>query len=475
MQSIMSRILGLTLIAAVSVIAFSSPVWAQYENRGDINLNGIPFELEDAALFADYFMVGMSVFTIDPEAQIAATDVNMDGYVLTIADMVYMVRVIWGEGDPPTPPADTISLSLNQYEFESSLRLGVNLGADQGDRMFLQYNTEGTSSIDVVVYPGYDEISVQYEFTGNNLMLLVSGLHSIQASTPRIKFMKIDYTGEAPVLETIGGTGFNGEALKFSVRSDWFQRSDINMNMVAWEIGDAVMLINALIYGEELLIYDLEVQLAASDANLDGIPLTVEDMEFLIAVITGRIDPDDPLGPTFQEHLIVSQSDESIHITSTAEDEVGAIHLDYLAPNLTDYQVTLSEDLAAMDVSYEMIEDTLRILIFNVGNEFIAGSATDVATISFTGEQPSLLSASSAGFEAEKVNLSIIERGDVNGDGAVNVGDVVTIIGIVFIWDLPEEWQLVAMDLNCDGVLNIGEAVYLINYIFKAGPPPMCE
>ena len=27
-------------------------------------------------------------------------------------------------------------------------------------------------------------------------------------------------------------------------------------------------------------------------------------------------------------------------------------------------------------------------------------------------------------------------------------------------------------DVNCDGAVNVGDAVYLINYIFKNGPPP---
>ena len=74
-------------------------------NRGDLNLNGIPFEIADWALFANYFVYGLSVFTIDPELQIAASDCNGDGLVLTVADLVFLGRVLVGdEPPPPSPP-----------------------------------------------------------------------------------------------------------------------------------------------------------------------------------------------------------------------------------------------------------------------------------------------------------------------------------------------------------------------------------
>lgn len=68
---------------------------------GDINLNGIYNEVADAVLFSNYFIYGDAVW--DPpyrEGQIAATDVNMDGVTLTIADLVYLIRIITGDETP---------------------------------------------------------------------------------------------------------------------------------------------------------------------------------------------------------------------------------------------------------------------------------------------------------------------------------------------------------------------------------------
>ncbi len=65
--------------------------------RGDVDLNVISYETADAVLFARYFVEGVGVFTIHPEAQICATDVNADGRTLMLADLIYLIRVIQGD------------------------------------------------------------------------------------------------------------------------------------------------------------------------------------------------------------------------------------------------------------------------------------------------------------------------------------------------------------------------------------------
>ncbi len=71
------------------------------DDRGDINMNGIVNEVADAVLFTNYFVYGMSVFTVgNPAGQVAATDVNADGITLSVADLVYLVRVIIGDAQP---------------------------------------------------------------------------------------------------------------------------------------------------------------------------------------------------------------------------------------------------------------------------------------------------------------------------------------------------------------------------------------
>jgi len=71
-----------------------------FDKRGDINLNGISNEIADAVLFSNYFIYGLSVFKINIDGQVAASDVNADGMTLTVGDLVYLIRIIIGDADP---------------------------------------------------------------------------------------------------------------------------------------------------------------------------------------------------------------------------------------------------------------------------------------------------------------------------------------------------------------------------------------
>jgi hypothetical protein len=70
------------------------------DDRGDINLNGVKNEIADAVMFTNYFIYGLDVFHINRLAQIAATDINADGLTLSVADLVYLVRIIVGDALP---------------------------------------------------------------------------------------------------------------------------------------------------------------------------------------------------------------------------------------------------------------------------------------------------------------------------------------------------------------------------------------
>ena len=67
-------------------------------------------------------------------------------------------------------------------------------------------------------------------------------------------------------------------------------------------------------------------------------------------------------------------------------------------------------------------------------------------------------------------------RGDVNvpnGDGVVDIGDVVYLINYLFKHG-PVPVPFIEGDTNCDGNIDVGDVVILINYLFKNGPVPKC-
>lgn len=97
---------GLDIVCADSIDA-----------RGDINLNGLAYELSDCVMFSNYFIYGLNAFQGHVQGSTEASDVNGDGVPLTLLDYVSLERVIIGQ-PLPDPPPDThmIMISVNPGE-----------------------------------------------------------------------------------------------------------------------------------------------------------------------------------------------------------------------------------------------------------------------------------------------------------------------------------------------------------------------
>jgi hypothetical protein len=84
------------------------------DDRGDINLNGLAFEIGDVVLYTNFFIYGSSVWNpVWKENQILASDCNCDGIVLTIADLIKAIRIITGDDQPVNCPDVQPKLSPN--------------------------------------------------------------------------------------------------------------------------------------------------------------------------------------------------------------------------------------------------------------------------------------------------------------------------------------------------------------------------
>ena len=64
--------------------------------------------------------------------------------------------------------------------------------------------------------------------------------------------------------------------------------------------------------------------------------------------------------------------------------------------------------------------------------------------------------------------------GDADGDGEIDIGDVVYLINYLYRSGPPPQCQpsTACGDVNVDDVVDLGDVVYLINYLYKDGPPP---
>lgn len=63
------------------------------------------------------------------------------------------------------------------------------------------------------------------------------------------------------------------------------------------------------------------------------------------------------------------------------------------------------------------------------------------------------------------------QKGDLTGDGQVDVGDVIFLVNYLYrSGPAPNPPDI--GDVNCDGTTDLGDVVYLVNYLYQNGPPP---
>jgi len=63
--------------------------------------------------------------------------------------------------------------------------------------------------------------------------------------------------------------------------------------------------------------------------------------------------------------------------------------------------------------------------------------------------------------------------GDADGNGEINIGDIVYLINYLFK-DGPDPWPgLCVGDATGDGEVNIADVVKVVGYLFRGAAPPM--
>jgi len=132
--------------------------------RGDINVNGVGYEIADAVMFTNYFISGLSAFGSHVEASIAASDVNADGTALSVADLVYLVRVIVGDANPYPKPMPDAQAVVRAQAGTVSVDAPLNLGA-----ALLTFHVDGEIGTPVL---GVD-MDMKYARSGDELRVLI--------------------------------------------------------------------------------------------------------------------------------------------------------------------------------------------------------------------------------------------------------------------------------------------------------------
>ena len=83
-------------------------------------------------------------------------------------------------------------------------------------------------------------------------------------------------------------------------------------------------------------------------------------------------------------------------------------------------------------------------------------------------------SCGSVGTHLLSIEVGPLYCGDCTGGGAIDLADVVYLVGYLYKEGSPPDPQCRG-DANCDGVADVGDLVALVNYLFKYGQAPCFE
>ncbi len=167
-----------------------------FNEVGDVNLNGIPYQIADAIALGNYLLYGPAAFDHNPElraAQFGQSDVNRDGLKATIADLDYLWRVIVGDALPwPKLRPLTATAYLQQVGGELWLDSPDSVGglvlkfAREGEYSFTSFTelglaeSENSDTVTVLLQPGIDNWTASIP-PGRIPILSISGLKLISA------------------------------------------------------------------------------------------------------------------------------------------------------------------------------------------------------------------------------------------------------------------------------------------------------
>ncbi len=144
-------------------------------DRGDLDLSGIPFEPSDVYEYISYFRFGHADFNIDYERQLNASDVNRDGTPLTLEDFMYMMRVRSAQHrDAEFYKYRTGNAVCRFIEDASSVAVEIDNDLPVGG-LHLMYYAPGMYNVDINRIDPYNHFGLEHSHLNDTLHLLLYG------------------------------------------------------------------------------------------------------------------------------------------------------------------------------------------------------------------------------------------------------------------------------------------------------------
>ncbi len=169
------------------------------DDRGDVNLNNVPNEISDVVLFSNYFVYGLSVFTVNIAGQIAATDVNADGLTLTVADLVYLIRVLVGDENPfPRLAPRGQDVILSALREEGRVTISSEAPGEIGGALLVYQVPRGAQVSNVAAIGAAAGMDVKWNVMDGQLRILLFkiGKAAIPAGPQELVSVALEGSGE---------------------------------------------------------------------------------------------------------------------------------------------------------------------------------------------------------------------------------------------------------------------------------------
>jgi agmatine/peptidylarginine deiminase len=177
------------------------------------------------------------------------------------------------------------------------------------------------------------------------------------------------------------------------------------------------------------------------------------------------------------------------YVTFIAED--GELAADTIQVTITVHDVNLPPSIDPPDGTllcrtgddfgfypdYEALDDPVVTISYDVypgwmtvSNDSLVGTTPDDTSMTTF----RVIVADEAAADSADVTLFVWACGDANGDGLVDIDDVVWLISYIFSAGSPP-YPYESGDVDCQSGIDIDDVVYLIGYIFSQGPEPCID
>ncbi len=179
---------------------------------GDLNCNGLSFELADAILYSQLLTSGIEILNPDiAPCCISTSDVNKDGITLTASDLQRLVRIFNGSAEPYPKPLENLFLTVDTMTYFDRLKVYCSSDEHIGATLFT-FTVNDTTALPSLEQAASD-MDLEYAYRNDTLKVLIYsfGTSMIPAGTGAVLTIP---TSISPVLIAVDAAEFQGWLMK---------------------------------------------------------------------------------------------------------------------------------------------------------------------------------------------------------------------------------------------------------------------